>query len=142
MADRVTSAVRSKIMASVRQKDTGPEVRLRKALHKKGFRYRTHVPNLPGRPDLVFPSRRKVILVHGCFWHGHACRWGRAPKSRKGYWLPKLLGNRRRDRRNLKELRSLGWDPLVVWQCELRKFDRLLTETLQFLRRKNIRRSP
>lgn len=136
MADRVSSKVRSKIMASVRQRNTGPELMLRKALHKRGFRYRTNVSDLPGRPDLVFPSRRKVILVHGCFWHGHSCRWGRAPKSRKEYWLPKLLGNRRRDRRNLKELRALGWEPRVVWQCELKKFDRLITDLLRFLRRK------
>lgn len=142
MADHVTANVRSKIMASVHQRDTGPEISIRKALHRKGFRYRTNVASLPGRPDLVFPSRRKVILVHGCFWHGHACRWGRAPKSHREYWLPKLLGNKRRDRRNLRDIRKLGWEPLVVWQCELKDFDRLITHISLFLGRKTIRRSP
>lgn len=136
MADRVTSKVRSRIMASVGQRNTGPELKLRKALHKQGFRYTLNVSGLPGRPDLVFPKRRKVIFVHGCFWHSHSCRWGRSPKSRPGYWLPKLLGNKQRDRRTIRAVRALGWDALVVWQCQLRNYDRLLPRVARFLMRK------
>lgn len=134
MADRVTAETRSKIMAAVKQRDTGPEMALRRALHALGYRYRTNVRALPGSPDLVFPARKKAIYVHGCFWHGHACPRGKRPESRRDYWIPKITGNRRRDRRNAAELRSLGWEALVVWECELRENrDAELRRVVRFL---------
>jgi len=133
MADRVSAKQRTKIMASVGTHDTGPELLLRKALHRLGYRYRTHYRKLPGKPDVAFPRLRKVIFVHGCFWHGHRCRWGRLPKSRLEYWGPKIAANRARDRRVIRALRRSGWEVLVVWQCELRDPERLLPRVLVFL---------
>jgi DNA mismatch endonuclease (patch repair protein) len=106
-------------MSSVGTKNTGPELVLRRLLHRLGYRYRIHPKNLPGKPDIAFPSRRKVIFVHGCFWHGHNCSKGRPPKSGGEYWGPKLLANKERDERRLNELAQLGWSSLIVWQCEL-----------------------
>ncbi|MEO5957934.1 MAG: very short patch repair endonuclease [Opitutaceae bacterium] len=134
MADRVSSKTRSKIMASVGTRDTGPEVALRKALHRLGYRYRTSYPTLPGRPDIAFPRLRKVIFVHGCFWHGHHCRWGKLPKSRPEYWVPKLATNRSRDSRVLRSVRRAGWKAFVVWQCQIRNLDKALPRVLKFLR--------
>jgi DNA mismatch endonuclease (patch repair protein) len=133
MADRVSAKQRSKIMASVGTRDTGPELLLRKALYRLGYRYRTHYRKLPGKPDVVFPRWRKAIFIHGCFWHGHGCRWGRLPKSRLEYWRPKIAANRSRDRRAARAIRRSGWDVLVVWQCELRKLERVLPCVLAFL---------
>ncbi|MBN8967491.1 MAG: DNA mismatch endonuclease Vsr [Rhizobiales bacterium] len=120
-------------MALIRSKDTQFELRVRSALHKLGYRYRKHGKNLPGRPDLVFASRRKVIFLNGCFWHGHRCHLFRMPKSRPEYWIPKIEGNRLRDRRNLRELKKAGWTPLTVWECELAKFDLLISRVERFL---------
>jgi DNA mismatch endonuclease (patch repair protein) len=118
--DRLTPERRSALMARIRGKDTAPERVLRGALHRAGYRYRLHVKNLPGCPDLVFPKRKKVIFVHGCFWHAHRnCRLGAMPKSNLKFWKPKLEGNRNRDKRNIRKLRSMGWQVLVVWQCKL-----------------------
>lgn len=133
MADRVSVKTRSKIMASVRTRDTGPERALRRRLHALGYRYRVNYRALPGRPDIVFPRRRKAIFVHGCFWHGHSCRWGRPPRSRIAYWSAKFLSNRRRDRRVVGRLRRLGWAVLIVWQCELRDPERALARAVRFL---------
>ena len=105
-------------MASVRQRNTGPEWTVRRLLFSHGFRYRLHDKKLPGRPDIVFPGRRKAIFVHGCFWHGHDCAKGRAPKSRLDYWGPKLQANRNRDEAAMEQLGKLRWESLVVWQCE------------------------
>ncbi|MGH6946264.1 MAG: very short patch repair endonuclease, partial [Kiloniellales bacterium] len=115
MTDRVSSSIRSAIMASVKQKHTGPELTVRRMLHRLGYRFRLHNRSLPGSPDLVFPRRGKAIFVHGCFWHGHSCRWGRLPKSKLDYWGPKIEANRKRDRRNSLRLRKQGWSVLVVW---------------------------
>lgn len=106
-------------MSSVGTKNTGPELTLRRMLHRDGYRYRLHAKNLPGRPDIVFPNRRKAIFVHGCFWHGHDCSKGRPPKSRGDYWTPKLLANKARDARRIEELANLGWTSITVWQCQL-----------------------
>ncbi|MGR0188367.1 very short patch repair endonuclease [Azospirillum aestuarii] len=129
MADRVSPERRSKIMSKVRSKNTGPEMIVRRELHRQGYRYRLHRRDLPGSPDICFPSRQKAIFVHGCFWHGHDCRWGRPPKSNSTYWTAKVEANRERDLRKLEELRRMGWQSLVVWQCELRDpkaaFDRI-----------------
>lgn len=96
-----------------------PEMAVRRLVHSLGYRYRLHGKDLPGKPDLVFPSRRKAIMVHGCFWHMHDCRRGyRAPKENSGYWSAKIARNRERDLQTQAELRSLGWDVLVIWECE------------------------
>lgn len=119
MADSVSPERRSEIMSLVRARDTGPEMKVRRLVHRMGFRYRLHVGALPGRPDLVFPGRNKVILVHGCFWHAHrGCKLARIPKSRVEFWENKIAGNRERDRRNHRRLVKMGWRLLVIWECE------------------------
>lgn len=134
MVDHVDSSTRSKIMASVHSKDTKPEIKVRKIAHALGYRFRLHRADLPGKPDLVFPSRRKVIFVHGCFWHRHSrCRYATMPKTRTEFWERKFLANTARDRRNWRELRKLGWDVLTVWQCELKKAEKLTERLNDFL---------
>ena len=123
MADRVSPQRRSAIMSRVGTKDTKPEIQVRRMLHGLGYRYRLHRKDLPGKPDLVFPKRRKVIFVHGCFWHGHGCQWGKLPKSRLDYWAPKIRANRARDKSVVVALSERGWKAFEVWQCELRDLD-------------------
>ncbi|WP_275299831.1 very short patch repair endonuclease [Achromobacter ruhlandii] len=118
MVDTRSPEQRRRIMQAVGTKDTGPEWIVRRWLHSRGYRYRLHPQTLPGRPDIVLPGRRLVIFVHGCFWHGHDCSKGRAPKSRLDYWQPKLHANKQRDGRNVTELENLGWRVLTVWQCQ------------------------
>jgi len=118
MPDNVSVAERSRIMAAVKSKDTTPEMVVRRLVHSMGFRYRLHDKSLPGKPDLVFTSRQKVINVHGCFWHMHSCGRCRIPASRRGYWTDKLQGNALRDKRNQQRLRRAGWNVLVVWECQ------------------------
>ncbi len=132
--DRVNREVRSKIMASVGTKDTCAEMGVRRLVHGMGYRYILHRADLPGRPDLAFPSRRKVIFVHGCFWHGHHCRYGRLPKSRRDYWEPKIETNKHRDRKQRQELTRQGWRVLVIWQCQLKKPEWLGAKIEDFLR--------
>lgn len=108
-------------MRRVRAKDSKPELAVRRLVHGMGYRYRLHRRALPGTPDLVFGPRRKVVFVHGCFWHRHpepSCKLARLPKSRLDFWVPKLEGNRQRDVRNIDALKELGWDSLVIWECE------------------------
>ncbi len=106
-------------MRSIRKTDTKPEVRVRSALHRMGFRFRLHRRDLPGVPDIVLPRHRTVVLVHGCFWHQHDCKLGRKqPKSNQEYWLPKLRKNQERDATNTAALREAGWRVVVVWECE------------------------
>jgi DNA mismatch endonuclease (patch repair protein) len=119
--DRVTQATRSKIMAAVHTRDTGAEKAVRSIVHRLGYRYSLTRTDLPGKPDLAFVSRRKVIFVHGCFWHGHSCRYGRLPKTRRSYWGPKIDANKERDRRQTNALRKAGWSVMMVWQCQLKK---------------------
>lgn len=117
--DPLTPIERSKRMSLVRSKNTKPELRVRKLVHSLGYRYRLHARDLPGHPDLVFRGRRKVIFVHGCFWHRHNCPLGnRLPKSRVEFWQAKLEGNRKRDRRNQRKLRKAGWSVMVIWECQ------------------------
>jgi DNA mismatch endonuclease (patch repair protein) len=111
---------RSTNMRAIRSKDMLPELNVRSLAHKLGYRFRLHREDLPGRPDLVFPSRRKVIFVHGCFWHSHDCKAAHVPKSNQAYWLPKLERNKTRDGRNIEALRAAGWKALVIWECETR----------------------
>lgn len=106
---------------------------MRKLVFALGGRYRLHAQHLPGRPDLVFPGRRKAVFVHGCYWHGHACPKGRLPKSRLEYWGPKIEANKARDVRQSAELRALGWKVMTVWQCELRRPARLRKRLERFL---------
>lgn len=120
MVDTITKEERSRIMGLVRNKDTRPEMVVRRLIHSMGFRYRLHQGGLPGRPDLVFAGRRKVIFVNGCFWHRHeGCSLARIPKSRTEFWTAKLSANRERDERNIAALRALGWDVMVLWECQL-----------------------
>lgn len=133
MVDTRTPEQRRRIMQSVGQRNTAPEVKVRRALHRLGYRFRLHGKSLPGRPDIVFPSRRKVIFIHGCFWHGHNCSKGRLPKSRPEYWIPKIESNKARDERRVNELREAGWESLVVWQCEVAKIDEAVGAITRFL---------
>lgn len=119
MADRISPAQRSANMGKVRSRDTKPELLVRRRLHKAGFRYRLHVKELPGTPDIVFPSHRTVVFVQGCFWHGHHCRRGRLPVSNSAFWREKIQTNRARDNRVMEAVESLGWKALVVWECDL-----------------------
>ncbi len=115
---------RSAVMRAVKSKDTKPELRLRRALHALGFRYRLNVKDLPGKPDLVFPRHKTILFVHGCFWHGHDCKRGRrVPKSNADYWREKIRKNRMRDRKNKKALEALGWRVITVWECEIPTLD-------------------
>jgi DNA mismatch endonuclease (patch repair protein) len=117
-------------MARVRGKDTAPEVLVRKLIYKMGYRYRLQGRDLPGNPDIVFKSRKKVIFIHGCFWHGHDCRAGKKrPKSNIEYWLPKLDRTRARDAKNQEQLLEMNWDFLVLWECQL-KDKAALSETI------------
>ncbi|HMD69896.1 MAG TPA: very short patch repair endonuclease [Bryobacteraceae bacterium] len=112
--------LRRRTMQAVKSKDTAPEMAVRRLLHSMGFRYRLHRKDLPGCPDLVFPSRQKIIFVHGCFWHGHCCARGdRPPKAHANYWTAKIGRNRARDKEHLKRLNADGWDVLIVWECEI-----------------------
>ncbi len=120
-------------MQAVRGKDTGPEWIVRKLAHGLGYRYRLHVKGLPGKPDLVFPARRKAIFVHGCFWHAHGCRYGRPPKSGHDYWLPKLEQNKIRDADKRARLEALGWSVLTIWQCETKDAKALAARLRAFL---------
>lgn len=122
--DEPLSPQRSAIMARVRSSNTAPEMIVRSALHRLGFRYVLHDNRLPGRPDLSFPSRRAAIFVHGCFWHRHdRCRRAAMPKARSDYWRKKFDRNVDRDRRNQSALRTLGWCVIVIWECELKASD-------------------
>lgn len=119
--DRITPEARSALMGRVRGADTGPEIAVRRLVHGLGLRFRLHRSDLPGRPDLVFPGRRTVLFVHGCFWHRHAnCRRATMPASNKRYWSAKFQRNQERDRDTARALRRLGWRVVVVWECELR----------------------
>lgn len=132
--DTVTAARRSEIMARVRGRDTRPERAVRRLVHGLGYRYRLHRRDLPGTPDLVFPARRKVIFVHGCFWHRHqGCPNTRTPKSRVGFWRAKLDENRRRDARTRRRLRATGWGVLVVWECQTRNLEAVARRARSFL---------
>lgn len=125
---------RSENMRRIRSKDTAPEMAVRRLVHGMGYRYRLHRRDVPGKPDMVFPGRHKVIFIHGCFWHQHtACREGRPPKSNTAYWLPKLERNIQRDKAALDQLSASGWEALVVWECELTKPDTLARKLAAFL---------
>lgn len=119
MVDTLTTAERSERMSRIRGKDTTPEFLVRRFLHSEGFRFRLHRKDLPGKPDLVLPKYGVVVFVQGCFWHAHHCQKGRIPGSRSTFWATKFETNKKRDVRNVRKLRSMGWRVLNVWECEL-----------------------
>lgn len=128
--DRLTPDRRSALMRKVRGKDTKPEIAVRKMLFAAGYRFRLHRRDLPGSPDIVLPGRRKIVFVHGCFWHAHRCRYGRTPKTRKDFWEAKRAANVRRDGNVKRALRRLGWKVVVIWECQLRGDNRLVMRQL------------
>ncbi len=136
MTDSLSPARRSANMAAIKSKDMMPEMAVRKLVHALGYRYRLHRRDLPGKPDLVFGPRRKVIFVHGCFWHLHPkknCRDARRPKSNASYWSPKLTRNTTRDAEHVAALRKLGWRVLVIWECQTIDAARLRARLKKFL---------
>ena|SRR5882724_62798 len=136
LPDFLTPQQRSLHMARIRGKNTGPEMVVRRKLHSLGYRYRIHVPDLPGTPDIVFLRRHKIVFVHGCFWHQHPskrCPLARRPKARPKYWLPKFSRNVERDVQQRIKLRRLGWSVLVVWECETSNYPRLEAKLIRFL---------
>jgi DNA mismatch endonuclease (patch repair protein) len=133
MMDNRTPESRSALMSRIGSKHTAPELAVRKLLSGMGYRYRLHRRDLPGKPDIVFVSRKKAIFVHGCFWHGHGCRIGKLPKSRIEFWTDKMKMNRKRDRLNEHALRSAGWRVLTVWQCEIKNEVPLREKLVKFL---------
>lgn len=136
MADKLSPAARSENMRRIRGRDTKPELLVRKLLHSLGYRYRIHRRDLPGTPDLVFAGRKKIIFVHGCFWHGHDandCPDRRPVKSNTSYWNPKIEGNVARDHRQVAALMGAGWDVAVIWDCETRDIIRLRERLVSYL---------
>ena len=129
-----TPELRSRIMRAVKWRDTGPEMLVRRLVFNMGYRYRLHCADLPGKPDLVFAGRHKIIFVHGCFWHGHDCQRGaRKPKQNAAYWLAKINSNRDRDEVTLEALNKLGWRTLIIWECELKEPESVKRRIVEFL---------
>ncbi len=126
---------RSRIMRAVKSRDTAPEMTVRSMIHRMGYRFRLHRKDLPGKPDIVFPSLKRAIFVHGCFWHGHDCARGdRAPKANADYWQSKIARNRNRDASNTVALRTAGWQVAVIWECQLKDDASLRKLLSEFLR--------
>ncbi|HEX5057635.1 MAG TPA: DNA mismatch endonuclease Vsr [Gammaproteobacteria bacterium] len=131
--DPLTVEQRSERMSRISSSDTKPELFVRQFIYGLGFRYRLHVKELPGRPDIVFRRYKKVIFVHGCFWHQHGCNQYRMPKSKIDFWIPKLQKNVERDKKISRELKKCGWKVLVIWECQLKKVDYLKRRVVNFL---------
>lgn len=134
MTDNISPAQRSRNMRRIRGKDTVPEILVRRLVHGMGIRYRLHRKDLPGTPDLVFTSRRKVIFVHGCFWHQHNCSRGKRPSSNVKFWDAKLEGNLQRDKADVSSLKEKGWRVLIVWECEIKEPAKLSRRIESFLK--------
>lgn len=134
MADVLTPDQRRRCMSAIRGKNTKPELVVRRLVHRMGYRFRLHRKDLPGKPDILLPRHRKIIFVHGCFWHQHPrCRFATRPSTRKKFWAAKLDGNVERDRRNRSALERLGWKVFVVWECQCRSLDTLERRIVRFL---------
>ncbi|MGA2646650.1 MAG: very short patch repair endonuclease [Candidatus Sulfotelmatobacter sp.] len=132
--DFLSPETRSRVMSRVRSENTSPELEVRRFLHRAGFRFRLHRRDLPGKPDIVFPTLKKAIFIHGCFWHQHRyCRSGHMPKSRLEYWEPKLKANCARDETARRELRKLGWKSITIWECRIER-DVYVARLLKFLK--------
>jgi DNA mismatch endonuclease, patch repair protein len=134
--DTLTVAQRSERMSRIRGKDTKPEMVVRRIAFALGYRYRLHREDLPGVPDLVFPSRRKAIFVHGCFWHGHAnCKVANVPKTRRAYWIGKFARNKQRDEASIRRLKEAGWGVCVIWECQTKAPALIAARVMAFLDR-------
>ena len=133
MADTITPEQRSDLMSRIRSTNTKPEMAVRSLVHRLGYRFRLHRRDLPGRPDIVLPRHRKIILVHGCFWHGHDCKLASKPKSNGDYWSAKIVSNKERDAKNLAALGASNWRVLEIWECEVRRNDGLEDKVKNFL---------
>jgi DNA mismatch endonuclease, patch repair protein len=131
--DTVSKIERSVMMSNISSTNTKPEIAVRSVLHELGFRFRLHRRDLPGKPDVVLPRHRKIIFVHGCFWHGHGCKRSSTPKTNQDYWGPKISRNRSRDLENRSVLMALGWSVLEVWECETTSADKLRQKLLRFM---------
>lgn len=132
--DRLSKKRRSEIMSRIRSKNTSPEMKIRSLVHRLGYRYRLHYEKLPGKPDMAFPVRKKVIFVNGCFWHGHeGCSKGKLPKSNLEFWEPKIAKNKKRDDETAEKITSSGWKMLTIWQCELKNKEYLEKRIVDFL---------
>ena len=129
-----TSKQRSFNMSQIRDKNTKPEIKVRSLVHRMGYRFRLHRKDLPGKPDLVLPRHKKVIFVHGCFWHMHNCKYGRVkPKTNARFCQDKRAGNKERDKRNRRKLNNLGWKVLVIWECQARSPEKVINKITNFL---------
>lgn len=136
MTDKISVQRRSANMRAIRSKNTSPEILVRRLIHKLGYRFRLHKKDLPGKPDLVFPARKKVIFVHGCYWHGHGCKvGGTGAKSNRSYWRPKIAGNKSRDAQHLSELKRMGWKAFIIWECETKNTVRAASRIKRFLKK-------
>ncbi|WP_083867613.1 very short patch repair endonuclease [Pseudaminobacter salicylatoxidans] len=134
MVDSLRSEQRSAVMSRIRRADTKPELTVRSLLHAMGYRFRVQMKGVPGRPDIAFPRRRKIVQVHGCFWHAHeGCSTFRMPKSRTDFWEAKFARNKKRDVRLEKAARAAGWDVLTLWECELHDEPLLIDKLVDFL---------
>ncbi|MBL4571088.1 MAG: DNA mismatch endonuclease Vsr [Alcanivorax sp.] len=132
MTDIVPKSRRSEMMAGIKGKNTKPELLIRTSLHRMGLRYRLHDKRLPGKPDLVFPKYKAIILVNGCFWHGHNCQLFKWPNTRKAFWHQKIGETRKRDKANLREYQKLGWKTLTIWECAIKGRHQIgLEETIE-----------
>lgn len=132
--DTLTPLQRSKLMSRIHSTNTKPEIKVRSMLHRLGYRFRLHRKDLPGRPDIVLPRHRKIILVQGCFWHGHTCRLASKPKTNETYWGPKILATQARDARSVRALADLGWSVLELWECEIKNAEVLVMRLREFMR--------
>lgn len=138
MADTITPEQRSALMSRIRSTNTKPEVAVRSLVHRLGYRFRLHRRDLPGTPDIVLPRHRKIILIHGCFWHGHHCKLASKPKSNGEYWSAKIISNKARDAKNLAALLAANWRVLEIWECEVRRNDGLEEKVKDFLQLEGI----
>ncbi|MBU1628011.1 DNA mismatch endonuclease Vsr [bacterium] len=138
MVDIFDKKKRSEIMSEISGKNTKPELLIRKVLFSEGYRYRLHRKELPGNPDIVFPGRKKVIFINGCYWHGHNCKKAALPETNKQFWKKKISGNVERDKKNLDKLLKMGWKSFVIWQCEIKKssLGNIIKQAKKFLENK------
>ena len=140
--DPLTKAERSERMSHIRNANTKPEMLVRRLIHAMGYRYRLHAKDLPGHPDIVFRSRKKVIFIHGCFWHQHGCRQYRQPRTRRNFWEAKLAKNKTRDAATRKRLRKMGWKLLTVWECQISDVSKLKAKITCFLEQPQLAQNP
>lgn len=133
MTDRISAEARSRLMSKVKNRNTTPELTVRRALHRMGYRFRLHRKDLPGHPDIILPKHKKVIFVHGCFWHGHNCPRGKRPATNQEFWNKKIDRNIERDIQAQAALAAIGWDILVLWDCQVKKAALLQTILSEFM---------